>query len=34
MDISETLATEKEAIKNGHYRDTGKKKEAIKNGHS
>jgi hypothetical protein len=26
MDMTETLATEKEAIKNGHYRDTGKKK--------
>jgi hypothetical protein len=26
MDMTETLATEKEAIKNGHDRDTGKKK--------
>jgi hypothetical protein len=26
MDITETLAKEKKAIKNGHYRDTGNKK--------
>jgi hypothetical protein len=26
MDITETLATEKEAIKNGHFRDTGNRK--------
>jgi hypothetical protein len=26
MDMTETLATEKEAIKNGHYRDSGNRK--------